>query len=151
MFHNFKDLVHTEVVRRLQPPVLARPRHWLPILSKRLKLQKRVVDAVKQHLVVDVLAFRDQHSQHLGLAAARGLNRILGGRLRVLSLALLLAALLKCQVQVKGQHLGEVLIEVVAGANLGVLELIQQLQVVLVKGRVQQFKEIGRINYYLLN
>jgi len=70
---------------------------------------------------MDVFAFRNQHPQHLGLAPW---HRV-GVLLLVFTFSGLLPALLQSQVQVEGQYLGEVLVEVLAAADLCVLQLVQ--------------------------
>jgi hypothetical protein len=81
---------------------------------------------------VYVFAFSNQYAQHLCLTTSWGLRG-----LSVVPLARFFAPLFQCQIQIKGQHLWEVLVEVLAAADLSVLELVEQLDIVLRKGIVQ--------------
>jgi hypothetical protein len=69
VLNDLEDLIDAEVVGRLQTAVLAGPGQGFAILTIWLELQQRVVDAVEQYLVVDVLALREEDPQHLRLAA----------------------------------------------------------------------------------
>lgn len=147
MFHNLEDLIHTEVVCGLKAAVLAGPRQRLAILAIWLKLQEGVINAVKEDFVVYVLALSDQHAQHLRLAAGHlPLTTRSGLCLCVGPLARFFPPLLQRQVQVERQHLREVLVKVFAAADLRVLQLVKQRDVVLRQRLVQQFQEIARIN-----
>jgi hypothetical protein len=55
VLYHFEDLVDCKVLRRLEPPGLPRPGQWGTLLTVGFELQQRVVYAVKQNLVVDVL------------------------------------------------------------------------------------------------
>ena len=55
VLYHFEDLVDCKVLRRLEPPGLPRPGQWGTLLTVGFELQQRVVYAVKQHFVVDVL------------------------------------------------------------------------------------------------
>lgn len=136
MLDDLEDLVHTEVVRRLQSAVLTLEWQRLALLSVRLKLQERVINTVKQNLVVDMFAFSDQNAVHLVLGPSRS-RWIATVLLGVVSLASFFAALLEGQVQVKRQHIGVLLFEVLTAANLGIVELLQMLDVVLGQGLVE--------------
>ena len=67
VFHNFKYLLDTKVICRLQPPILTCPWLWLSILTIGLKLDERVVDTVEKHLVMNVLTFSYQDAHHVRL------------------------------------------------------------------------------------
>lgn len=67
MLYNFKDLINREVVSRLQSSVLAAPRQRCSLLTIGFELEQAVVDAVKEHFVVDVLTLRKQNLEHLSL------------------------------------------------------------------------------------
>lgn len=69
MLDDLEDFIDTEVVGRLQTAVLAGPGQGFTILTIWLELQQRVVDAVEQYLVVNVLALGEENPQHLRLAA----------------------------------------------------------------------------------
>ena len=47
VFDNLKHFLNCELFRRLESPILSAPGQWLPLLSKRLELQQRVINAVK--------------------------------------------------------------------------------------------------------
>lgn len=67
MLYNFKDFIYREVISRLQSSVLAAPRQRCSLLTVGLKLKQTVVDAVKEHFVVDVLTLCKQNLEHLCL------------------------------------------------------------------------------------
>jgi hypothetical protein len=58
---DLEDFIDTEVVGRLQTAVLAGPGQGFTILTIWLELQQRVVDAVEQYLVVNVLALGEEN------------------------------------------------------------------------------------------
>jgi hypothetical protein len=60
VFDNFEHLLNGEVLNGLEAAVLATPGQRRALLTKWLELQERVINAVKQHLVVDVLALREE-------------------------------------------------------------------------------------------
>lgn len=55
MFDDFEHLLYGEVFQGLQFSVLSTPGQRCAILTVRLELQQRIVDTVKEHLIVDVL------------------------------------------------------------------------------------------------
>lgn len=56
VFDDLKDFIEVKVVSWLETTVRPTPGKRFSVLAEWLKLQQRVVDAVEEHLVVDVLA-----------------------------------------------------------------------------------------------
>lgn len=140
MLNNFENLINREVVRWLEPPVLALPGEGLALLAVGFELEQRVVDAVKQHLVVDVFALGHQHLALFELRVSRGV-------FQVFFLSLFLPALFKGQVQIERQNHGEVLLEVLAAPSFGVAQLLQEVDVLFGERLAQGLLERGRIHY----
>lgn len=55
MLYNFKDFLNIEIVRGFESTILSGPRKRLTIFTVWFELKERIVDAVKQDLVVNVL------------------------------------------------------------------------------------------------
>ena len=81
MFHYFEDVSDLEIFSWLQPSILPTPCNGFSILAIGLELQQRVIDAVKEHLVVDVLTLRQEVPQQVIFA-----RRLVRGALRCLLL-----------------------------------------------------------------
>jgi len=99
VLHNFEDFIDREVISRLQSSVFAAPRQRCSLLTVGLELEQTVVDAVKEHFVVYVLALRKQNLKHVCLTV--NLCRLLFLFLNVL-FAVFLPTFLECQIKVKG-------------------------------------------------
>ena len=62
MFNDFKHLLNGEVLNWLQSSVLSAPRQRRSILAIGLELEKGIVNAIEEHLVVDVFALGQEIS-----------------------------------------------------------------------------------------
>ena len=60
MLDNFKYFLNSEVVGRLQPLGVSAPWHWLTVFGVGFKLKQRVVYAVKQYFIMDVLTLSNE-------------------------------------------------------------------------------------------
>ena len=141
MLDNLEHLFKREIFSRLEPPVVSGPAHRCPIFSvgsendyqcqfDLLELQQRIIDAIKEHFVVDVLAF----SQEIGFVGMPSFGCYL-------SFPPFLSPFLKPQVEVKRDDWGEVLFEVFVAAYLAVLHLLHDLEHVLLNRGVDSSVE----------
>ena len=128
VLYDLKNLVQVKVVRRFQAAALSAPGQGLTLLAERLKLEEGVVDAIEEHLVVNVLALRVKVLRHIPFEFLRAYAPIcclfLSCLIRV-ELPLGLPLLLKGQVELEGKHLRVRLIKVLATADLRILELVE--------------------------
>lgn len=74
MLDNFKNLVDCEVFCRLKAAVLSAPRQGCPFFAERLELEQGVIDAIEEHLVVNMLAFCQECSEDIVLNLRLGLG-----------------------------------------------------------------------------
>lgn len=65
MFDNFKYFLGSEVIRRLEPFSVPTPWHRLTVLRVRFELKQRVINAVKQNFIMDVLTLSNECGCHL--------------------------------------------------------------------------------------
>lgn len=126
VLNNFENFIDRKVFRRLESPVLPGPHHRRSLLAERFELQQRVVNAVEQYLVMDVLTLRQERAEHTAVDLRL---RLLFSTFLLLFLqhllALFLPTFLESQVEVKVQDLRVVLAEVLATSDLGVLKHVE--------------------------
>lgn len=155
---DFEDLVKVEVVCGLEAATGATPWQRLPVLAVGLELQERVVNAVEEHLVVDVLTLNVKVLRHLTLQLLHGdalLCCLLQPGLLNFILSSGLSLFFERQVELKGENLGELLIEMLTATDFRILQLVENDEGFSAEGLVEDAEEtlgvLGNLLVDLIN